>query len=81
MLTVKEYFEVIFDAVRIQAQIEEVKRTELCIPRNTYLIDREETLRNDLYKVVSKMDKEVTPPEVAPIEQYVQIEMHPIEQS
>jgi len=78
MLSIEKYLEKVFEIIRLQAKLEEVKRIQPCVPHNTYLVDRIDVLHNQIDKSVEKISKEIKPLGIAPYEQYIDIELHPL---
>ena len=78
MLSVKKFFELTFEVIRIDAQLEEIRRIKTCIPHSALLQQREDSLNTKLDNVRKKLDKEFVPVELASIEQYVKIGMQQV---
>jgi len=77
MLNTQEFLEDVLEIVRIQAQLEELKRIDMIIARNTHLANRRTDLEYKLDTIINRLDKETKPMELAPIEQYIDIVLEP----
>jgi len=75
MLTIEKYLSYVFEVVRINAQLEELRRIEPSIPMNKSVQQRREFLYLKKDKVMKILDKEHKPIELAPVEQYIDIEL------
>lgn len=75
MLTIQEYMNQVFEIVRIDAQLEEIRRVSTCFPASPNITGRESDLIKKKDKILSKLDKEHKPVELAPVEQYIDIEL------
>ena len=75
MLTTKEYLNKVFEVVAITAQLEEIRRISICYPADRNIQEREDKLCAKRDKILKKLDKEFKPIELAPIEQYIEIEL------
>lgn len=75
MLTIEKYLNYIFEIIRIDAQMEELKRMELLFAPNKYWAERKEMLYLKKDRILRILDKEHKPVEIAPFEQYIEIEL------
>jgi len=75
MLTIEEYLKKIFEIVRIEAQLEEIKRISICYPTDQNVQNRTSKLNVRLDKIKRELDKELKPVELAPVEQYIEVEL------
>ena len=75
MLTIEKYLSYVFEVVRINAQLEELRRIEPAVSSNVTIQQRVEFLYRKRDKVKQILDKEHKPIEIAPVEQYIDIEL------
>jgi hypothetical protein len=75
MLTIETYLQKIFEIVRIEAQLEEIKRISICYPTDQNIQNRTSKLHERLDKIRKELDKELKPVELAPVEQYIEVEL------
>jgi len=75
MLTIEEYINKVFELVRIDAQLEELRRISTCVPPNPVIQNREDKLYAKMDKIKAKLDKEFKPVELASVEQYIEVEL------
>ena len=75
MLTIEEYLSDAFQLVRIDAQLEELRRISTCVPPTPMIQDREDKLYAKRDKIKTRLDKEFKPVELAPVEQYIEVEL------
>ena len=75
MLTVEKYLSYVFEVVQINAALEEIRRFKPALPLNAVLQQREDVLYAKRDKIMRILDKEHKPVEIAPYEQYIDIEM------
>lgn len=74
MLTIEQYMSYIFELVRIDAQLEELIRITPMVPRNALLQRRVEQLHATQDRIIQLLDKSAKPVEIAPFEQYIEVE-------
>ena len=75
MLTIEQYLNKIFEVIAITAQLEEIRRISICYPTDQNIQNRESKLYTKRDKIMKELDKEHKPIELAPIEQYIDIEL------
>jgi hypothetical protein len=75
MLTIEEYLNKVFEIVRINAGLEEIRRISTCYPADQNIQSRESKLYAKRDKIMKELDKEHKPVELAPVEQYIDIEL------
>ena len=75
MLTIEKYLNKVFEIVRINAQLEEIRRISTCYPADQNIQERENKLYAKKDKILKELDKEHKPIELAPVEQYIDIEL------
>ena len=75
MLTIEKYLSYVFEIVRIKAQLQELKRISPAVPLNATVQQRTDFLYTKLDRVKQILDKEHKPIEIAPVEQYIDIEL------
>ena len=78
MLTIQEYLSQVFEVVRINAQLQEIRRISVCFPPSSIVADREDDLYKKRDKILAKLDKSHKPIEIAPVEQYIDLEYRPV---
>ena len=75
MLTIEKYLSYVFEVVRINAQLEELRRIEPSVPSNVGVQRRMNFLHAKKDRVMQILDKAHKPIEMAPVEQYIDIEL------
>lgn len=75
MLTIEKYLSYVFEVVRINAQLEELRRIEPSVAQGGAISKRTDFLYRKLDKVKQILDKENKPIEMASVEQYIDIEL------
>lgn len=72
-MKVGEYIKNVLELVRIEGQLEEIRRCATYTPQNALLHSRSDKLHRRKDEIRKKLDKEYTPLELAPVEQYIEI--------
>ena len=75
MLTIEQYLNKVFELVRIKAQLEEIKRISICYPTDQNIQNRISKLNKKQDKIKKELDTRFKPIELAPVEQYIDIEL------
>ena len=75
MLTIETYLNKVFELVRIDAALEEIKRISICYPTDQNIQSRVCKLNEKQDKLIKELDTKFKPIELAPFEQYINIEL------
>ena len=75
MLTIKQYLNKVFELVRTDAQLAEIRRISVCYPTDQNIQNRESKLYARQDKIKKQLDEKFKPVELAAIEQYIDIEL------
>jgi hypothetical protein len=72
-LTVEKYMQGVLAVVEINAKLEELKRVAMYAPNKEFIAQREQTLQDEKYLIMKKLDNKAKPLELAPLEQYIDV--------
>ncbi len=75
MITTEEYFKTLHKLVAINGQLEEVKRFESILRQHGLYEIRINQLWAEKDRLMKKLDKEHTPLDLAPIAQYIELDV------
>jgi len=75
MLKVEEYLQKVFEVIRIDGSLEEIRRISVAVPCSATLQNRETQLHHRKEELLKEMGSEYTPVEMAPYEQYIEVEL------